>query len=295
MVREHTPKSPCLTVIIGLLNIAGLVVDWNMSKEAKSKLMGNFMAMTMDSFNPIGGTGSPLRMLSPDATDIIHDLSVNETAFGGPIHPEKTEWNKNLPESQRYWSTTEGVWKGAAQVMNAIGGGTQVKQSDIMGYPFMDVHPNSIEYLPKFGLGGVYNIFDHGIAMVSNIATGDEWINNVPVGRRFWGRVNPMYDKVKFYDNMDRVLDAIADKKVVEARDLNIKEQMGADGIAWAGLADLAKDITEELKPWREIKNTAMEDGNHNDIREADKAINQIMQDFNMQVRQTLEAEGQSR
>ena len=61
---------------------------------------------TMAAFNPIGGSTSVARAMTPDVADFVADLTSNTDWKGDKIMPEASPFEAYpKPDSQRYWST----------------------------------------------------------------------------------------------------------------------------------------------------------------------------------------------
>ena len=156
----------------------------------------HMMSSTAEAFMPFSFGGSDnvfkaaLKTASPTFTDPFVDLALNENYFGQPIYKDPV-WGSSDPPSERYWSSTGGVFKGVSRSINALTGGSKVEPG------FVSIPPDVLEHIWETVGGGAARFVERSTDLVWMIGpgrlthreTGEVKWNKVPLARRF------MYDE----------------------------------------------------------------------------------------------------
>lgn len=117
------------------------------------KTVTNAFATMFDNFSPLGKPEEGWSMFVPTVFRPIVQLSTNTNFAGNPIYPESTHLVRGeLPDSQKYWSTTNDGVKWLAEFMNSVTGGSTTRKG------FIDVSPESIEHVITAYTGGIGRI-----------------------------------------------------------------------------------------------------------------------------------------
>ena len=81
----------------------------------------NIMNTAANAFNPIGGAGTLLRMVTPDVADPLVDLSTNRDWKGDIIVPEPSPFAPyQSPDSERHWQTVGFMFEKPAKGINKL-------------------------------------------------------------------------------------------------------------------------------------------------------------------------------
>ena len=145
-------------------------------------------------FNPIGGSTSLARMMTPDLGDVIIDLNANKDWKGADIYPEPSPFAPYAgPDSSRHWSTVNPGLKYIAQKVNEITGGDAVSSG------WVDVSPETLEHVfgHVFGGAGSTAIRTEGVfhGMYNKEVPA---ANDIPIMRRFIAAPSSFYALEKF-------------------------------------------------------------------------------------------------
>ena len=150
---------------------------------------------TMAAFNPIGGSTSVARAMTPDVADFVVDLASNTDWKGDKIMPEASPFEAYpKPDSQRYWSTVNPWIKDLTTSLNSITGGNTIESG------FVDVSPETVETILSQFTGGAGNT----IIRLTDLVRPDTWKDGVPEGndwpvvRRFVAAPNSFYGLEKY-------------------------------------------------------------------------------------------------
>ena len=101
-------------------------------------------------FNPIGSEGSFSQIVSPTLLDPIVQVQENKNWFGGELVPERFpgKGGTEIPDSQRYWTSTREPSKAIAEWVNEMTGGDAARPGAI------DISPAVIDMLFDTYTGG---------------------------------------------------------------------------------------------------------------------------------------------
>ena len=116
--------------------------------------MTSTVSSAFDNFAAIGQTSEGLNMFIPSVFRPLYQLAINKNFAGSPIKPEGNSYARgDVPESQKYWSTTNQTVKDLCKWINEATGGSEVKGG------VLDVSPESLEHLANSYLGGLGRMF----------------------------------------------------------------------------------------------------------------------------------------
>ena len=101
-------------------------------------------------FNPIGSEGSFSQIVSPTLLDPVVQVQENKNWFGGELVPERFpgKGGTEIPDSQRYWTSTREPSKAIAEWVNEMTGGDAARPGAI------DISPAVIDMLFDTYTGG---------------------------------------------------------------------------------------------------------------------------------------------
>jgi hypothetical protein len=171
---------------------AGIAVPGSMKP---SEAAMNIMTTAANAFNPIGGAGSLLRMVSPDVFDPVVDLTTNRDWKGDAIVPEPSPFAPyQNPDSERHWQTVGYLFEKTAKGANKLFGGNELVSSGIL-----DVSPETLEHLMEHFTGGAGQSILGSADFVIKASTGKDWkANDIPVVKRFISSPSSFYELEKF-------------------------------------------------------------------------------------------------
>ncbi len=157
---------------------------------------------TLESFNPIGGAGNILSVISPTLADPIVDLFRNRDFADRPIMPDDKQFGPKVPDSQRYWGSVSPIWKAVTDTLNSVTGGDEVKPGKI------DVSPETLEYLWGVTTGATGSFYvgrvAGGVAKMFDPTADLSW-NDAPLARKVVGSAPSWYNKATFYERLAEV------------------------------------------------------------------------------------------
>ena len=155
---------------------------------------GDLASTFSGAFNPIGGSTSLARMITPDVADVIIDINANKDWKGADIYPEPSPFAPYPgPKSSRYWSTVNPGLKYLARKMNEITGGDEVSSG------WADVSPEHLEHVFGHIFGGAGSTAMRFEKMLHGMAEGKApKLNDIPIARRFIAAPSSFYELEKF-------------------------------------------------------------------------------------------------
>lgn len=172
------------------------------------------MAMTaVSAFNPMGGSNSLLNFISPTFADPFMDLVSNKDFAGNDIVPERPTFGVPVPESQKYWANTGDVPKWAAEQINRLTGGNEVRKGAV------DVSPETLQYWFDYAVGATGKTATRAVMTGGNVVQGnfeDVKIGDIPFARRVVGSVENRGSTERYYENAQEVQTVAEELKLAE-------------------------------------------------------------------------------
>lgn len=165
---------------------------------------GNVITTALNTFNPLGSSGSLLQYITPSLLDPITQANEGPrglTWYGGPLYPNKYDTRK--PDSEEY-SAKAPEWSIVmARELNSLFGGNVGRSSG----EYTDIHPDVLNLWWNHIGGGVTRTIGNAWETIDALATGREVApENIPFSRRVVGVTDSsagLYSR--FWDNWDRV------------------------------------------------------------------------------------------
>jgi hypothetical protein len=114
------------------------------------KAVMEIVKTTFSAFNPIGAEGSFSQIVSPTLLDPVIQVQENKNWFGGPLVPERFpgKGGAEIPDSQRYWTSTREISKSVAEWVNEMTGGDAARPG------WIDISPATLDMLFDTYTGG---------------------------------------------------------------------------------------------------------------------------------------------
>ena len=165
-----------------------------------SKHSTDMLSTVMDAFNPLGGSGSALDMITPSILDPYVAIKQNTDAFGRPIY-RKDQATNPTPGYTRSRDTASAISQELAKFLNYASGGTEFQKGAIS--PTAD----EIDYLAGQFTGGIGREALKTEQAVKSVISGEELpAYRRPLVGRFYGEAeSPAADSQRFYTNVTRM------------------------------------------------------------------------------------------
>lgn len=196
-------------------------------KSAMSTLM-----TAIDAFNPVGGANSPLNFIAPTFADPLVDLATNTDFAGNDIVPDRPTFGLDVPDSQKYWANTGEIPKWAAEQLNRLTGGNEVRPGAI------DVSPEVLQFWVDYATGATGKFITRNVGLGQDVVAGnfeDIEIGDIPFARRVVGSVSNRGNTERYYENATEI------KTVAE--ELELAQDTGDRGMLERVLADKAPEV----------------------------------------------------
>ncbi|MCB1460896.1 MAG: strawberry notch family protein [Nitratireductor sp.] len=167
--------------------------------------MGDIAETFIDSFNPVGGSDSILKMLSPTITDPLVEINQNSDFAGRKIRPDRTKYDDTIPFSQDYYNSVSPLSRHLTAMLNEWTGGNEFKPGKV------DLSPEWIDHVGKFIGGAAVSTWWRPVNTTSKLLRGEEINpNDIPFERRVHGRTGAFFDRDIFYSRVDEIEQAAA-------------------------------------------------------------------------------------
>lgn len=179
-------------------NIFKIMGDIAYDQATRRKTVGEGvkrLIVGLDSaFNPLS-SGTLLQLGSPTITDPLVQQLENKSWYGGPIKPEQGKYEKQKPESEKFFRTAREASVGVARWLNDVTGGSDVESGAV------DISPEIIDHYVDFLGGGVGRLTGNTVNMGTTLSTGDlPGVENMPFIRNIIGRPNERSETFEIYD-----------------------------------------------------------------------------------------------
>lgn len=256
--------------------------------DAAKTALGMVMT-TIDAFNPLGGSGTVLQMVSPTVFDPGVALLENRDWTGRPI--ARQSFNEVQPGylNARETSSDLGTW--IAEALNRISGG-----SDFVAGKLSPT-PDQIDYLIGQVTGGVGRELTKVATTARATATGEDLPpHKIPLVGRFYGEVQSQSNQSsRFYDALRRMREHKAEiEGLDEARRVDELRRYLKDNPE-AKLAQDAERVSREVASLRKQRREMVDKGRpREDVKKIEAAITRRMEAFNAAVERAQKSSRQS-
>lgn len=238
--------------------------------------LGFLTMATVGAFSPIsvaqGGdiTSKLGGFISPTALKPIWELHSNEDAFGSQIYNDNLPFSTPKPDASLARNNTPEVFKATSRFLNEVSGGNEAESGGL------DVHPESLYHIYKFGVGGagrfVSNTFETGGALLdqSNGINTKVEARKLPFAGRFYGEQNNYVDQKEYFDRYDKIRQKkeAVETEVSSPEDKRKKNKIIAVEAAFAEVSKKLKDIRAEKAVARGIENPRVKANKMNKLEE---------------------------
>ena len=195
----------------------GFNAFWNLGRNMSASVSGSpvqspgkaamnsFMGF-IDAFNPLGGAQDILNFISPTIADPVVEILRNKDFADNDIVPDRPTFGLPVPESQKYWSNTGPVPVWAAEQLNRLTGGNEVRKGAV------DISPEHLQYAFDYATGATgkfaQRVTKFGTDTVPSMLRGDfedVEVGDIPFARRIVGSVNSRANTERYYSVSEEV------------------------------------------------------------------------------------------
>ena len=187
----------------------GFAVLPNIGRIATEFVMGGFkspakhvtrlLGIMADAFNPVGGNGTVLQMVTPTALDPLAAIAENKDWTKKPI--AKVAYDKTTPGHRLWKDTASTPGKLVAEAINTMSGGTKYVAGSL------SPTPDQIDYLFGQVTGGVGRELSKLEQSAAAAYRGEDLPpHKIPLAGRFYGDANAQSSQsTTFYNNINRI------------------------------------------------------------------------------------------
>jgi hypothetical protein len=246
-------------------------------KDAHKKA-AKMLGIVLNSFNPLGGSGSVTQMIVPTVADPIAAVDANRDWTGRPIARENFSSLDERPGHERAKDTAS-IWSEyLSRGINRISGGTEHKPG------LLSPSPDHIDYLVAQYAGGFVREVNKAIGAAGAAARGDDVpTSKIPLIGRFYGNAEgPNAVRTAYFENIKR-LNAHENEVKGRSRPGGAGDVAGyyarhPEAVLWQAANREGNAIANMQKARREMEKMGIE---RERLREMDRLIAQRMQAFN--------------
>lgn len=198
-------------------------------KMSAAKATSAVLSSLADAFNPLGEESVAEYLLIPSIFRAGAHINSNKNWTGNPIYPEN-DYNKHLPDSQKFFKSNSEFSKWVAGGLNSATGGSPYKSG------WIDWHPGSVDHVLETVTGGLGKFVVDVVKMGTAAGSGEFDAAKAPVVRRFYGHASDRdADQQTYYERRD------------EARKSGEKSLKAASNDVHRGInTEIAKGFIEE-------------------------------------------------
>lgn len=227
----------------------------------------------VDAFNPIGGSASPLQMISPTIVDPVAQWYENKDFAGRPLRPSGNPFGPEKPESQKYWSSVRPYSKWITDTLNTLTGGDEVRPGAI------DFSPEAIDLVIDTFTGGAGRFVADTIGAPWKKFVQGEPIETyeVPLLRKVYGTPGTAQTTQDYYKNRDAIALTQAQLSHYKTDGVKLRE-VRAQHAADLRMIPALKSTEAQLKKLREARKLSKDRARE---REIEDRMHQVMDRFN--------------
>jgi hypothetical protein len=241
-----------------------------------------FMALTLDTFSPMGASASVLQTVAPTFVDPAMGLIENKDWTGKRIYREDFSSMKPTPGFQRAKDSATPWARGLAEAINYATLGTAYQPGAL------SPSPDAIDYLISQATGGVGREASNLAKAATGFYTGEDVpMHTYPLAGRLAGSASGSSAvRDQFYDNLKTLNGEEAEIKG------RLKNREDARGYARehpeSRLADVAQKIERQVSDMQKRKRELVRKGASRDaVKLTDQRITALMRSLNQRMEQT--------
>lgn len=165
---------------------------------------GDIISTALGSFNPIGSGHDLTSTLMPTFAQPLHEISRNMNFMGSPITPPQNPYAAKKPESKSHFKSVSAISKAAANALaeytHNMKGGSEFINGGI------EVSPEILDHVASFFTGGAGTTLGRIVDLPAKLMSGNAKWNDIPIVRRFVGSQNEYYDRTRYYQTRDPMM-----------------------------------------------------------------------------------------
>jgi hypothetical protein len=229
----------------------------NPGKSAVDSLLG-----FMDAFNPLGGVQSIWNFIAPTFADPVVDLITNKDFAGNDIVPERPSFGLPVPDSQKYWSNTDGIPVWVSEHLNRLTGGNEVRPGAL------SISPETLQYGFDYATGATGKFVQRLVKLAFDTTPkalqGDFEeieIGDIPFARRVVGSIGKRGNTERYYAVAQEVQTIAAELEMfAESGRVDEARRVAAGNPVEVSLIGMFEDAEKALqglrKQLREVRET---------------------------------------
>ena len=160
---------------------------------------GRFTSSVLDAFNPVG-QGTLLQTLAPTVFDPLVQVAENKNWAGIPVMPESLGYGPELPNAERYWSSSRESSKAIAKFLSEGSGGSSRRPG------FFDVSPEWLDLLVDFAGGAALRTVTDSLNMGHKLAIGEDIeVDDIIILRKLYGYDDRKSLPSRYYDRAEDI------------------------------------------------------------------------------------------
>lgn len=274
----------------------GFAVLPNIGRIATEFVMGGFknpakhvtrlLGIAADAFNPIGGNGTVLQMVTPTALDPLAAIAENKDWTKKPI--AKVAYDKTTPGHRLWKDTASTPSKLIAEAINTMSGGDKYVAGSL------SPTPDQIDYLFGQVTGGVGRELSKLEQSAAAIYRGEDLPpHKIPLVGRFYGDANAQSSQgTTFYSNINRINEYEAEIKGLRKDGKGVEAAKFIAEHPEARLVMRANYAERQVQKLRKEKHDLVEKGAPRErIKALEDRIKAEMQRFNEAVKASKQRE----
>lgn len=152
-----------------------------------------------NAFNPLGGEGSLLQLVSPTAFDWLVQISENKNFFGSPIYPTKG-YDRSKPDSELHFKSARPESVKLAKTLNKVTGGNRYRKGAI------DISPETLDHVFDTMTGGLGRfVVDLAGTMDSFVKSEQRPARKIPFLRKVYGEQDGSFDNRSYWETVEKI------------------------------------------------------------------------------------------
>lgn len=244
--------------------------------------IAEMLRITLDAFNPLGGSENLVQMVTPTPFDPAVALMMNRDWTGKPIYREDNSNLDPTPGHQRTKDTASAFSKAVSEALNKITGGTDYQPGAISWTP------DQIDYVIGQITGGLGREILKLENSITAPLTGDELpAYKIPlVGRLYGNTRGPANNAELFYEHV-RELNQIENEIRGRARDGgDVAGYMAEEPLsALVGMGNAAENQIRKLRQYRAEVVRRAAPGYQDEVKRINEQMGEVMKLINQEVR----------
>ena len=240
-------------------------------------------SVAFDAFSPTGQSGSLVQLVSPTIFDPFVQWTENKNFTGNPIRKEQSPFGLPVPEYQMGFKSVSAPSKAAAEFLNTITGGNQVRAG------WLDLNPALFDFAVTSAFGGAGRTYLQAFSLPIKLATEEDvQAREIPFTNIFMGSRPEHQLERGFYESL-RAVETVAAERKLYAGDAEKMAEIKEDHASEIKMIGRAKMASAALKNIRhsEMRIEKSELQNKRDLlKKLEERKNRIMADFNKRYHQ---------